>query len=162
MRSGTNDREWVPIICYSLKSPETPRLFKEIYSTELAPFARRPHILKRHRRKYFAAGCRFWSIAVGYLPLKDLFCAIALPPACLIVKPLARGIENLRLSLRMDGILTIITASDCLKKYGQVHPNQWQSQWILAEENAEVRRVLIQVIQLRTSHNSRIVSKTNR
>jgi len=32
------------------------------------------------------------------------------------------------------------------EKYGQVHPNQWQSQWILAEENAELRRVLIQVI----------------
>jgi len=32
------------------------------------------------------------------------------------------------------------------EKYGQLHPNQWQSQWILAEENAEVRRVLIQGI----------------
>lgn len=32
------------------------------------------------------------------------------------------------------------------EKYGQLHPNQWQSQWILEEENAEVRRVLIQVI----------------
>ncbi|MEG4047703.1 DUF6745 domain-containing protein [Microcoleus sp. Pol17_C1] len=31
-------------------------------------------------------------------------------------------------------------------KYGKIHPNQWQSQWILAEENAEVRRVLIEVI----------------
>jgi len=32
------------------------------------------------------------------------------------------------------------------EEYGQVHPNQWQSQWLLAEENAEVRRVLIQGI----------------
>jgi internalin A len=32
------------------------------------------------------------------------------------------------------------------EKYGQVHPNQWQSQWLLAEENAELRRVLIQGI----------------
>jgi internalin A len=32
------------------------------------------------------------------------------------------------------------------EKYGQLHPNQWQSQWLLAEENAEVRRVLIQGI----------------
>jgi len=32
------------------------------------------------------------------------------------------------------------------EQYGQLHPNQWQSQWILAEENAEVRRVLIQGI----------------
>ena len=30
------------------------------------------------------------------------------------------------------------------EKYGQFHPNQWQSQWLLAEENAEVRRVLIE------------------
>jgi internalin A len=32
------------------------------------------------------------------------------------------------------------------EEYGQLHPNQWQSQWILAEENAEVRRVLIEGI----------------
>jgi internalin A len=32
------------------------------------------------------------------------------------------------------------------EKYGKFHPNEWQSQWILAEKNAEVRRVLIQGI----------------
>ncbi|MEG4352489.1 leucine-rich repeat domain-containing protein [Microcoleus sp. LAD1_D3] len=32
------------------------------------------------------------------------------------------------------------------EEYGKVHPNQWQSQWLLAEENAEVRRVLIEGI----------------
>jgi len=32
------------------------------------------------------------------------------------------------------------------EQYGQVHPNQWQSQWLLTEENAELRRVLIQGI----------------
>jgi len=32
------------------------------------------------------------------------------------------------------------------EKYGKFHPNQWQSQWLLAEENAELRRVLIQGI----------------
>ncbi|MEG3916060.1 leucine-rich repeat protein [Microcoleus sp. w2-18bC1] len=32
------------------------------------------------------------------------------------------------------------------EEYGKVHPNQWQSQWILAEDNAEVRRVLIEEI----------------
>jgi internalin A len=32
------------------------------------------------------------------------------------------------------------------EQYGQLHPTQWQSQWILAEENAEVRRVLIEGI----------------
>jgi hypothetical protein len=32
------------------------------------------------------------------------------------------------------------------EKYGQVHPNQWRSQWLLEEEDAEVRRVLIQGI----------------
>ncbi|MEG4861395.1 leucine-rich repeat domain-containing protein [Microcoleus sp. K1-B6] len=31
-------------------------------------------------------------------------------------------------------------------KYGQIHPNQWESTWILEEENAELRRVLIQGI----------------
>lgn len=32
------------------------------------------------------------------------------------------------------------------EKYGKIHPNQWQSQWLLEEENAELRRVLIQGI----------------
>ena len=32
------------------------------------------------------------------------------------------------------------------EKYGQVHPNQWQATWILEENNAELRRVLIQEI----------------
>ncbi|MBN3878852.1 MULTISPECIES: DUF6745 domain-containing protein [unclassified Nostoc] len=32
------------------------------------------------------------------------------------------------------------------EKYGKIHPEQWQSQWLLTEENAELRRVLIQGI----------------
>ncbi|MEG3898624.1 leucine-rich repeat domain-containing protein [Microcoleus sp. SVA1_B6] len=32
------------------------------------------------------------------------------------------------------------------EEYGKVHPNQWQSQWLLTEENAELRRVLIEGI----------------
>lgn len=30
--------------------------------------------------------------------------------------------------------------------YGKLHPHQWQSQWLLTEPNAEIRRVLIQGI----------------
>ena len=32
------------------------------------------------------------------------------------------------------------------EKYGAVHPREWQAQWILEEDNAELRRVLIQEI----------------
>ena len=32
------------------------------------------------------------------------------------------------------------------EQYGKFYPNQWQSQWLLTEENAEVRRVLIEGI----------------
>jgi len=32
------------------------------------------------------------------------------------------------------------------EKYGKVHPHQWQSEWLLTESNAELRRVLIQGI----------------
>ncbi|XZO03289.1 MAG: DUF6745 domain-containing protein [Microcoleus sp.] len=32
------------------------------------------------------------------------------------------------------------------EKYGQIHPNEWQPQWLLEEENAELKRVLIQGI----------------
>jgi len=32
------------------------------------------------------------------------------------------------------------------EKYGEVHPDRWQAQWLLEEDNAEIRRVLIQGI----------------
>ena len=32
------------------------------------------------------------------------------------------------------------------EKYGKVHPNQWQASWLLSENNAELRRILIQAI----------------
>ena len=32
------------------------------------------------------------------------------------------------------------------EKYGKVHPNQWQARWLLSENNAELRRILIQTI----------------
>lgn len=32
------------------------------------------------------------------------------------------------------------------EKYGKIHPNQWQAEWLLSENNAELRRVLIQGI----------------
>jgi hypothetical protein len=32
------------------------------------------------------------------------------------------------------------------EKYGKLHPHQWQSQWLLEEENPELRQVLIQGI----------------
>ncbi|HEY9609054.1 leucine-rich repeat domain-containing protein, partial [Allocoleopsis sp.] len=32
------------------------------------------------------------------------------------------------------------------EKYGKVHPTQWQAQWLVSEENAELRRVLIHEI----------------
>lgn len=32
------------------------------------------------------------------------------------------------------------------ERYGMLHPHQWQAQWLLAEDNAELRRVLIQGI----------------
>jgi internalin A len=32
------------------------------------------------------------------------------------------------------------------EKYGKVHPDLWQAQWLLSESNAELRRVLIETI----------------
>ena len=32
------------------------------------------------------------------------------------------------------------------ESYGNLHPHQWQSQWVLKEQNAEIRRALIQGI----------------
>ena len=48
------------------------------------------------------------------------------------------------------------------EKYGQIHPNQWQSQWLLSEDNAELKRVLIEAIGYLRSYLSIISSRTNR
>jgi hypothetical protein len=32
------------------------------------------------------------------------------------------------------------------EEYGELHPSEWQAQWLLEEDNAELRRVLIQAI----------------
>lgn len=32
------------------------------------------------------------------------------------------------------------------EKYGKLHPSEWETQWVMTEENAELRRVLIQGI----------------
>jgi len=32
------------------------------------------------------------------------------------------------------------------EKYGKIHPDLWQAEWIISEENAELRRVLIETI----------------
>ena len=32
------------------------------------------------------------------------------------------------------------------EKYGKIHPSQWEARWLLEENNAELRRILIQAI----------------
>ena len=32
------------------------------------------------------------------------------------------------------------------EKYGKVHPNEWKAEWLIAEDNAEMRRILIEGI----------------
>jgi hypothetical protein len=45
------------------------------------------------------------------------------------------------------------------EKYGAVHPQQWQAQWLLEETNAELRQVLIQSIGNTNSNGGNIIDR---
>jgi hypothetical protein len=51
-------------------------------------------------------------------------------------------------AVKFTGDFTIYAYHGVLlsEKYGKLHPNQWQAQWLLEEKNAEIRRSLIQGI----------------
>ena len=130
-----------------LKYPETPTtLFKEIYLTQwyisslgvnLSQKAQEIH----HCQKVLFEHC-------GFIFPFEKFCAVCDRP-----RHLRFDSEN---RLHAEGEPAIEFADgwnfyyyhgvELPENYGKVHPNQWQSQWLLTERNAEVRRVLIQGI----------------
>jgi internalin A len=130
----------------SLKFPETPTtLFKEIYLTQW----------------YISSGVNISQKAQEILGCQNLLfehCGLIFPfekfcAVCDRPRHLRFDSQN---RLHAEGEPAIEFADGwnfyyyhgvrLPEEYGQVHPNQWQSQWLLAEENAEVRRVLIQGI----------------
>jgi len=130
-----------------LKYPETPTtLFKEIYLTQwyisslgvnLSQKAQEIH----HCQKVLFEHC-------GFIFPFEKFCAVCDRPRRL------RFDSQNRLHAEAEPAIEFADGWNFYyyhgvrlpEEYGQLHPNQWQSQWILAEKNAEVRRVLIQGI----------------
>jgi internalin A len=130
-----------------LKSPETPTtLFKKIYLTQLYISSlginlsqKAQEILRSHKLLFEHCGLIF--------PFEKI-CAVCDRPRHL------RFDSQNRLHAEAEPAIEFADGWNFYyyhgvrlpENYGQVHPNQWQSQWLLAEENAELRRVLIQGI----------------
>jgi internalin A len=131
----------------SLRYPETPTtLFKEIYLTELyisslgINLSQKAQEILRCQKQLFE-DC-------GWIFPFEKICAVCDRP-----RHLRFDSQN---RLHAEGEPAIEFADGWKfyyyhgvrlpEKYGQFHPSQWQSQWLLTEENAELRRVLIQGI----------------
>jgi Leucine-rich repeat (LRR) protein len=135
-----------PAHLFDLRYPETPTtLFEEIYLTQL----------------YISSGVNISQKAQEILGCQNLLfehCGFIFPfekicAVCDRPRHLRFDSQN---RLHAEGEPAIEFADGWKfyyyhgvrlpEEYGKFHPNQWQSQWILAEKNAEVRRVLIQGI----------------
>jgi len=130
-----------------LRYHETPtNLFKEIYLTQLYISSSGVNLSRKaqeihHCRKLLFEHC-------GWILRFEKFCAVCDRP-----RHLRFDSQN---RLHAEGEPAIEFADGWKfyyyhgvrlpEKYGQFHPSQWQSQWLLTEENAELRRVLIQGI----------------
>jgi Leucine Rich repeats (2 copies) len=132
---------------FDLISPETPTaLFKEIYLTEfyisllginLSRKAQEIH----HCQKLLLEHC-------GWIFPFEKICAVCDRPCHL------RFDSQNRLHAEAEPAIEFADGWNFYyyhgvrlpEKYGQIHPNQWQSQWLLSEDNAELKRVLIQGI----------------
>jgi internalin A len=136
-----------PAHLLDLKYPETPTsLCRKIYLTELYISSLGVNISQKaqeilHCQKLLFEHC-------GWIFAFEKFCAVCDRP-----RHLRFDSQN---RLHAEGEPAIEFADGwnfyyyhgvrLPEQYGQLHPNQWQSQWLLTEENAELRRVLIQGI----------------
>ncbi|NQE38496.1 Internalin-A [Microcoleus sp. IPMA8] len=130
-----------------LKYPETPTtLFKEIYLTEWyisslgVNLSQKAQEILRCQKQLFEH--------CGWIFPFEKFCAVCDRPRHL------RFDSQNRLHAEAEPAIEFADGWNFYyyhgvrlpEKYGQFHPNQWQSQWLLTEGNAELRRVLIQGI----------------
>ncbi|MEG3984873.1 leucine-rich repeat domain-containing protein [Microcoleus sp. T3B2] len=131
----------------SLISPQTPTtLFKEIYLTELYISSLGVNLSEKAQEILRCQKLLFEHC--GWIFPFEKFCAVCDRP-----RHLRFDSQN---RLHAEGEPAIEFADGwnfyyyhgvrLPEEYGKFHPNQWQSQWILAEDNAELRRVLIEGI----------------
>ncbi|TAH31613.1 MAG: leucine-rich repeat domain-containing protein [Oscillatoriales cyanobacterium] len=131
---------------FGFNCPETPTtLFKEIYLTEL----------------YISSGVNISQKAQEILRCQKLLfehCGFIFPfekicAVCDRPRHLRFDSEN-RLHAEAEPAIEFADGWNFYyyhgvrlpEQYGQVHPNLWKAEWLLSEDNAEVRRVLIEAI----------------
>ncbi|MEG4518439.1 leucine-rich repeat domain-containing protein, partial [Microcoleus sp. AT9_A5] len=132
---------------FGLRSPETPTtLFKEIYLTQLYISSLGVNISQKAQEILRCQKLLFEHC--GLIIPFEKFCYVCDRP-----RHLRFDSQN---RLHAEGEPAIEFADgwnfyyyhgvELPEEYGEVHPNQWQSQWLLTEDNAELRRVLIEGI----------------
>jgi internalin A len=135
------------VFLWDLKSPKTPTtLLKEIYLTELYISLLGINLSQKEQeilrsQKQLLEEC-------GFIFAFEKICAVCDRP-----RHLRFDSQN---RLHAEGEPAIEFADGwnfyyyhgvkLPENYGKVHPSEWQSQWLLTEDNAELRRVLIQGI----------------
>ena len=136
-----------PAHLFHLRSAESPtNLFKEIYLTEFCISSLGVNISEKEEEIVRSQKQLFEHC--GWIFSFEKFCAVCDRP-----RHLRFDSQN---RLHAEGEPAIEFADGWKfyyyhgvrlpEKYGKVHPNKWQSQWLLAEKNVEIRRVLIQGI----------------
>ncbi|MEG4498312.1 hypothetical protein QUB05_04050 [Microcoleus sp. F10-C6] len=130
-----------------LSSPETPTtLFKEIYLTQLYISSLGVNLSQKAQEIHHCQKLLFEHC--GFIFPFEKICAVCDRPRHLRFESQNR--------LHAEGEPAIEFADGWKlyyyhgvrlpEEYGKLHPNQWQSQWLLRQYNAELRRVLIERI----------------
>ncbi|MEG3959645.1 leucine-rich repeat domain-containing protein, partial [Microcoleus sp. herbarium2] len=130
-----------------LKSPQTPTtLFKKIYLTQL--YISSLGLNLSQKAQEILRGQKLLFEHCGFIFPYEKICAVCDRP-----RHLRFDSQN---RLHAEGEPAIEFADGwnfyyyhgvrLPEEYGKIHPNQWQSQWLLTEENVELRRVLIEGI----------------
>ncbi|WP_445242934.1 DUF6745 domain-containing protein [Microcoleus sp. N3A4] len=146
-RSEQTKGNLFPDYLLGLQSPQTPTtLFKEIYLTQLYISSLGVNISQKAQEIHHCQKLLFEHC--GFIFPFEKICYVCDRP-----RHLRFDSQN---RLHAEGEPAIEFADgwnfyyyhgvELPEKYGKVHPNQWQSHWLLTEENAELRRVLIEGI----------------
>jgi internalin A len=131
----------------SLKSPENPTtLFKEIYLTQWYISSLGVNISQKAQEILRCQQLLFEHC--GWIIPFEKICAVCDRPRHLRFDSQNRLHAEAEPAIEFaDGWKFYYYRGVRLpEEYGQLHPNKWQSQWLLTEENAELRRVLIEGI----------------
>ena len=132
---------------FSLKYPDPPTtLFKEIYLTELYVSSSGINLSQKAQEILRCQNLLFEHC--GFIFPFEKICAVCDRPRHLRFDSQNRWHAEGKPAIEFaDGWNFYYYHGVKLPEtYGKVHPNKWQSQWLLSEDNAELRRVLIQGI----------------